>query len=115
MRILFVDDHEVMRLSLCALLEDLGHQVTEAASLAEARAHLAQGAAFEVALIDYTLRDGKGTELVPDIRRRIPAAKVVLLSGTAAWELGKVDADLLLEKGMDPEEMMTRIGNLAPK
>jgi two-component system response regulator RegA len=114
MRLLFVDDHDVMRISLGTLLADLGHEVTEAASLSEARERLEHGGAFDVVLLDHSLQDGKGTELVPDVRRKLPAAKVVLLSGTARWD-PTMDVDLLLENTLDPGALLQSIEKLAKR
>jgi DNA-binding NtrC family response regulator len=111
MRLLFVDDHDVMRASIASLMNELGHQVTEAANLAEARARLDQGDAFDVVILDFSLRDGKGSDLVPDIRRALPDAKVVLLSGTAKWD-PKMDVDLMLEGTLDPGALVASIEKL---
>lgn len=113
MKLLLVEDNEVVRVTVAALLEDAGHIVTEATSIAEARACLS-GARFEVVLLDLGLKDGQGTELVPDVRRLLPEARIAIWSGTAPWELSRaMDVDLVLEKGMDPELLLARLAALA--
>jgi CheY-like chemotaxis protein len=106
-RILLVDDNASFRCTLSALLELAGHVVAEAASMTDARARLAN-AAFDLALLDVHLGDGSGPELIGDVRRACPAARVIILSGGSA-DPSVQRADLVLEKGDDPEEMLRRI------
>ena len=115
MKIVFLDDHDEMRASTSALLEDMGHDVVQVSSIAEVRALLEGGVHFDVALLDYRLCDGRGVDLVPEIRLQRPAAKVVLLSGTGMWDLREIDADLVLEKGMDPVRMVARLERVRMK
>lgn len=112
MRLLFVDDNDVMRIDLSNLLTQMGHEVTDAASLAEARARMDEGAAFDVILLDHALPDGKASDLVPDIRKNLPAAKIVLLSGTAKWD-PSVDVDLMLESTLDPGALVDSLEKLS--
>jgi len=102
--ILLVDDSDVVRMTLAALLEDDGHTVIEAASLAEARAQL--DASFDVAVIDLNLSDGLGNALFADIRTRHPTAAIVLLTGADTPPPG---ADLVVEKGADPAQLGAQI------
>lgn len=82
-RILFVDDHpHFAPLVVEQFLAE--HEVTVAASLADARAQL-RGAAFEVVLVDYDLPDGKGRELVRELCESGFPGRIV---GISARELG---------------------------
>ncbi len=75
MRLLYVEDHP--RFSAIVITEFLSaHEVTVAGTLAEARALLAR-AAFDVVLLDYDLPDGKGGELLTEIRRQQLAMRVI--------------------------------------
>jgi two-component system OmpR family response regulator len=109
-RVLIVDDSEGVRMTLTAILEDAGYAVSEAASLAEARARLA-GEVYEVIILDVMLEDGLGTDLIAAARSALPAAKVVLFSGGAAEEI-RGAADLVLAKGGDPMEIVRRLAAL---
>src|SRR5437763_5350189 len=66
MNVLWVENHpQFVRIAARQFLA--GHAVTVVPSLAEARAALA-GGSFEVVLIDFDLDDGKGEELVRELR-----------------------------------------------
>jgi two-component system NtrC family response regulator len=109
-RILIVDDNDSLRWALARVLEDSGHEIVEAATLAAGRARL-QADGYQVVMIDVHLRDGLGTTFVPEVRRRLPGCRVVLMSGTAPEEdLG--GADLFLEKGGDPDEIIGQLERL---
>jgi DNA-binding NtrC family response regulator len=101
--ILLVDDSDAVRLTFAALLESDGHHVVEASTLAEARGQLA-AATLDAAVVDLHLPDGLGTALFDEVRARHPRAAIVLLSGADAVE-APVGADLVLEKGQDPERL----------
>lgn len=65
-RVLHVDDDpDVLRIVTAAFGERA--EVTPAASLSEARAKIA-AQTFDLAILDLTLRDGKGVELLGDLR-----------------------------------------------
>jgi DNA-binding response OmpR family regulator len=105
MRVLLVDDNESVRMTFAAVLEDAGHAVTEADSLAAARACLA-GAAFELALLDLHLSDGLGTALIPELRAAAPQLTIAMLTGGNDPIDG---ADLVLAKGADPFELIEQL------
>ena len=68
-RILIVDDHPIMRLGLSRLIEaepDL-EVVAEAGTAREALAHL-EASPLDLVLVDMTLPDRSGLELIKDIR-----------------------------------------------
>jgi DNA-binding response OmpR family regulator len=105
MRILLVDDSDMIRLTLGAVLEDAGHAVTEAESLRAARACIRK-APFDLVLLDVHLGDGLGPSLIPELRAALPAATIALLTGAADPPSG---ADLVLEKGSDPNAVLAEI------
>jgi DNA-binding response OmpR family regulator len=76
MRILILEDDPLIALDLQAIVEGQGHEVVGAFdSLAEARDHLSD--AFDFALLDIDLVDGKSFGLAMDLlERRIPFAFV---------------------------------------
>lgn len=103
--ILLVDDDVSVRITCAALLEDEGHRVLEAGSLAEARAQL--DAAVDAAVIDLNLPDGLGTAFAAEVRARHPAAALVLMTGSDAVPDG--DVDLVFVKGEDPTQLGARV------
>ena len=79
--VLIVDDHDVVRQGLRAVLEDAGGftLVGEAGSTAEAL-FLAMSLQPDVAIIDLKLADGSGLDLMRDMRDRVPETRVLVLS-----------------------------------
>jgi DNA-binding NtrC family response regulator len=66
--ILVVDDEKGIRAGLTTALARAGHRAVPAASLAEARARLADAGALDCALVDIRLKDGSGLDLLREIR-----------------------------------------------
>jgi two-component system response regulator DevR len=86
-RIFLVDDHEVIRQGIGALLRaesDL-EIVGEAASTTEALTR-APAAAPDVAILDVRLPDGNGVELCRDLRSRFPDLRCLILTSYADHE-----------------------------
>ncbi len=82
-RILLVDDHEIVRRGLRDLLEmneDL-RVVAEAGSLAEAEA--VDVRALDVAVLDVRLPDGSGVDLCRTLRERHPGLACLMLTSFA--------------------------------
>jgi two-component system, NarL family, response regulator DevR len=81
LRLLIVDDHEVVRQGLVALLDRReGFQVVaEAANVAEA---IEQARRFEpdIVIMDVRLPDGSGIEACREIRAELPSTRVVMLT-----------------------------------
>ena len=81
LRLLIVDDHEVVRQGLVALLDRrAGFQVVaEAGTVAEA---IDQAARHEpdIVVMDVRLPDGSGVEACREIRARRPATRVIMLT-----------------------------------
>lgn len=106
-RVLVVDDNEAIRLTTCALLEDGGYEVIEAATVASGRDAIG-GGVFDAAILDLHLPDGLGTDLIDELRARQPQAAVVLYSGTSGPGEMK-GADLVLVKGLPADELLARL------
>lgn len=81
LRLLLVEDHQVVAEGLRALLEDYPdlHVVGWAATVREAGAEAARQP-VDVALVDYRLPDGSGADAVAAIRRHRPHVAAVILS-----------------------------------
>lgn len=82
-RLLVVDDHELVRLGLVSLLnaeQDLA-VVAEAASMAQALEFLArEPAEVDVAIVDIAMPGANGIELLNQLQRDYPSIRVVMLS-----------------------------------
>lgn len=106
--LLLVDDDEIFLNRLARAMEKRGFTVNRAASVAEARALLAENApAF--AVVDLRLEDGNGLDLVDAIREARADARIVVLTGygaiataVAAVKMGATD---YLSKPADADEV----------
>lgn len=80
-RILIVDDHALVRGGLISLLEEQDDMEVcgEAESAAQALALLARTPAH-VAIVDLSLKEGSGIQLIADIKQRHPDVRVVVAS-----------------------------------
>ena len=82
-RVMLVEDHPDFRRLMESLL---GGQadiklMAQAGSLAEARKHAA-AVRFDVVVLDLSLPDGNGVDLIADLRRENPDVAVLILSAT---------------------------------
>lgn len=111
MRILVAEDEAIIAQSLAMMLEELGYQVVgPVATVAEAL-RLTAGRAMDVALVDYSLRDGTTDDLAAALREGgIP---FLLMSGFDRTTLARLGAPIL-QKPFRQEELATAIAALLP-
>ncbi|WP_136163444.1 hybrid sensor histidine kinase/response regulator [Sphingomonas flavalba] len=81
LRIMTVDDDALVLMNTAALLEDLGHIVTEAGSAHEAMARLDEGVTIDLLITDQAMPEMTGAELIEEARQRIPGLGVILATG----------------------------------
>lgn len=104
-RLLLLDDSDFFRSTLMALLEDSGYEVVEARRLPEARHRMREGR-YDLAILDLQLEDGRGSDLIPELRVHAPRTPLLLLSGDASSAHG---ADLVLSKLIEPDDLLRQI------
>ncbi len=81
LRILFVDDEQILVQIGRSLLEGMGHQVTGVASGAEALAAFrASPETFDLVLADLTMPDQSGLDLAEELRKARPSLPVALMT-----------------------------------
>ena len=111
-KLLLVDDHEVVRLGLRALFGTVAHITVagEAATVAEAVA-VARRCQPDVVLMDVRLPDGSGVDACRQIRSESPRTRVLMLTsyadeeavvaavmaGAAGYLLKQTDSERLIE------------------
>lgn len=85
MKILVVDDHVLIREALRGVLRELESDATigEAADSHQALQHLAEHPDIDLILLDLYLPGGSGFDLLTDLRQRLPAISVVVLSASS--------------------------------
>ena len=81
--ILVVDDDLLVLVSTCAMIEQLGHKVVEAASGREALAYVANGGPLDMVVTDHAMPQMSGMQLAEAIRALKPEMPVLLVSGYA--------------------------------
>jgi PAS domain S-box-containing protein len=81
--VLLVDDEDVVRASTAHMLVDLGYQVIEAGSAAEALGLAEAGPAFDLLVTDHLMPGLTGAELAHKVRARWPDRPVLVISGYA--------------------------------
>ena len=113
-RMMIVEDHSAFAQAL-ELVLGKGAQIVLARTLEEGRALIRAGEPFDAVVLDLSLPDGEGTELIPDIRQRHPHTRVAVLS--ARDDLGevasKVGADVALPKETPLPDMISSLEGLA--
>lgn len=113
-RVFVVDDHDVIRRGIAALLaatEDL-ELVGEAATVAEALARVPRQSP-DVAVLDVRLPDGNGVELCRELRSRMPELRCLILTSfddhEALMDAIMAGASGFVLKGVVGEELVGSI------
>src|SRR5207237_8203180 len=82
LRLLIVDDHELVRMGLKRVFaERVDIEVTGEASTGEKAVSLLRGEAFDVALVDLTLPDMSGIDVLSRAKAIRPRMAVLIVSG----------------------------------
>ena len=109
LRILLVDDSESVRATTAALLEDLGHSVTEAGAAPSALEIIDRSGPFDLILTDYAMPRMSGAELIERAREKMPDAGAIIITGYAdATKIGATDAPVLT-KPFTPSQLKLAI------
>ena len=109
-RVLLVEDEAPLREIAARILRRHGYDVCEAADAAQALAHLAGGARFDVLLTDVVMPGMLGKELAAQVRALQPDIAVLFMSGYAhplLSEQGRLDEGVaLVEKPFTEAELI---------
>jgi two-component system response regulator DevR len=116
--ILIVDDHELVRDALRALLDsEAGFHVAGAARNAHEALALARHLQPDVVVLDVQLPDRAGFEICEEIREIAPDARILLCSGladgSALVEAAKSGADGFVSKEADNAEIIDAVRRIA--
>jgi two-component system OmpR family response regulator len=111
--VLLIDDETEICFLLSNVLRRLGAECREAHSLAEGRDALANFD-FDAIFVDIHLPDGLGYDLIPEIRKKQPRARVIAISAVdnervAATQRG---ADLFIPKPFDGQSIIGGLRSL---
>ncbi len=80
-KILLVDDEMLVRSGTAMMLDELGHDVTEAASGRQALGILADHPHYDLVVTDYRMPDMDGMEMIAEARKLSPGLKAILMTG----------------------------------
>jgi PAS domain S-box-containing protein len=83
LRVLLVEDDLLVSMSTADMLTDLGHDVFEVPSAAEALRVLQTNARFDVVVTDYSMPGMNGLDLATNIRRTSRELPIILATGYA--------------------------------
>lgn len=109
-RVLIVDDDALVRTGTAAMMEDLGHEVIEADSAAQALAILGSKAMVDLVLTDHAMPGMSGAELVARLREQYPEVRAILASGYAELPSGPAPVDAIrLSKPFTQDELAAAI------
>lgn len=104
-RVLVIDGSLTVRMDIGEALESAGFASVPAASLGAARAARANGA-YALIVLDATLPDGDGCDLLAEVKRETPTLPVILLSNEQNDRTAL--ADDVLGKPYDVAQLVTR-------
>lgn len=110
--ILVVDDDPLIAMSTVGLLEDLGHEVKEVHSAAEALELVEKGEIFDLVVTDFLMPKMDGGQLALALRRIHPELPILLATGYAELPAGK-EIDLpRVAKPYDQKQLQREIAKL---
>lgn len=112
MRIAVVDDHSIMRAVYRSLIDDSPEleMAWSASTIEEARLHIERDDIPDVIIMDVTLPDGTGYELVHEILDEYPKVPILMVSAheekAYARQAAECGAKGYLVKDSSPTELM---------
>ncbi|HHX64537.1 MAG TPA: response regulator [Chloroflexi bacterium] len=111
-KILVVDDAQFLRLRLSKLLKEHGYETIEAENGDKALAQYAQHSPDAV-LLDITMPDKDGLQVLGELREHDPDARVVMLTALGQQSIVlqaiKAGARDFIVKPYEPERVLTAI------
>ncbi|MFH2054423.1 MAG: response regulator [bacterium] len=114
LRILGVDDQEVIRELLANMIAGLGHEVVTAADAEEAL-HQFADTEFDLVIIESGLPDEAGSQLAAAIKSQSPRTPIIMLAGWDRREsetaTSRLPADLVITKPFKMEQLSRAISD----
>lgn len=111
-RIAVVDDHSIMRAVYRSLIDDSPEleMAWSASTLEEARLHIQRDEQPDVIIMDVTLPDGTGYDLVREVLKKTPGMPILMVSAheerSYAERAAEAGARGYLVKDSSPAELM---------
>jgi signal transduction histidine kinase len=115
-RVLLVDDHDGVRATTAAMLEDFGHVVTEASDGREVLARLTLDPdCCDIIVTDYAMPHVSGAEVIRQAREVRPGLPAIIITGYADTQsiARRPDDVLVLPKPFTTDQMLAAIAAAA--
>ncbi|MBD9423921.1 PAS domain-containing protein [Pseudomonas sp. PDM15] len=112
-RVLLVDDEEMVRHTTSLQLQDLGYEVSEAASAAAAFQLIDAGLVPDVLVTDHIMPDKTGAQLAQELRLRLPDLPVLIITGYSNLSPAQMHGFEVLAKPFRRAELAVRLSQLA--
>ena len=109
LKILAVDDDELVLLNTVAMLEDLGHKVIQATSGEEALRALAEAEAVDLLITDHAMPKMTGVQLARRVASVNPNLSILLATGYAEAPSGEGGGLARLEKPFGQKQLSDAI------
>jgi DNA-binding response OmpR family regulator len=93
MKALVVEDEALIRLSLCDMLEEIGHEAVQASNGQDGLALLEQDSAIDLLISDLGLHGMSGEVLVRRARALRPQLKIIVATGRSAATNAQLTAE----------------------
>lgn len=90
-QILIIDDEPSLRLSLKRILESKNYKVLCTSSIEETL-NLSPNLSFDLSIVDLNLKDGKGIDLIPQLKKRYPHMQSILITGEQSINVTIIEA-----------------------
>jgi DNA-binding response OmpR family regulator len=117
-RVLIVEDEALLARTLAQAFRERGYEVRQARSAEEARGILAEGAGFDLMLLDNRLPGQSGLDFLAQIGKP-EGTRVVLMTAYGTEETRRrsreLGADIYLRKPFDLEAVMLKAAQLVEK
>jgi PAS domain S-box-containing protein len=107
--VLLVEDEAPIRKVVDRLLASVGHRVTAVGGTGEALARLPDLGDVSVVLLDRSMPDGLGETIIPDLRRALPGARILLFTGQDVEPEIAALADGVLAKPVTSDDLLTAV------
>ena len=117
LRVLLVDDHDGVRATTAAMIEDLGHEVTDAGEGEALLASLAEAPdSYDLLITDYAMPHLSGADLIRRARELAPDLSALIVTGYAELDsiARRPDDVSVLAKPFTAEQLARAIAAATP-
>jgi DNA-binding NarL/FixJ family response regulator len=116
-RLLLADDHTLVRQALARMLQAAGHAIAGEVADGRSVVDAVERARPDVLLLDLTMPGLHGLDVIPQVMRRHPSTRIIVLTGDAREEsvLGALrhGAHGYILKGADSVELLSAIAHVS--